>query len=597
MNRFVCIHGHFYQPPRESPWLEEVELQDSAYPYHDWNERIAAECYAPNTASRIVDGENHILDLLNNYSHISFNIGPTLCAWMERHKPNVLAAIVEADRASQKHFGGHGSAIAQVYNHMIMPLATHRDKYTQAYWGIVDFERRFNRYPEGMWLPETAVDLETLEVLTELRIKFTILASRQAKRVRPLNGNADWQECGAPIDTTVPYLCTLPSGRSIGIFFYDGAISQEMAFGTLLDNGVRFAQRLASAFPDQNTHPQLVSVATDGESYGHHHRHGDMALSYCLHTLQSMEGIRLTNFGEFLSHTEPTHEIEIHENSSWSCVHGVERWRDDCGCNSGRPDWHQKWRRPLREAFDFLRDTLTPRFADEMRLYCSDPWKARNDYSQVVGTRTRPAAEAFIARHALRDLTPDEKSRVLRLCELARHLMLMYTSCGWFFDDISGIEGTQVMQYAARGLQLGQELFGEQLKSSSLRYSARHRAMFLTTVPQCTHALSCLLDWICSGSARIMQSIPSLPITASAANDTVMPSTVNPTKKNSPAISGSRWVSCALNQALPGNPAASVSRFFTSGITMLRAASGSTRARKPSPSCTRKSSRSSIAGI
>ena len=395
MSRYVCIHGHFYQPPRENPWLEEVELQDSAFPYHDWNERITAECYAPNAASRIVDGENRILYLINNYSKISFNIGPTLCAWMERHDPEVLEAIVAADRMSKERFSGHGSAIAQVYNHMIMPLANRQDKYTQAYWGILDFERRFGRYPEGIWLPETAVDIETLEVLAELRIKFTILAPRQAKRVRALAKAGRWREVGEGIDPTTPYLIRLPSGNSIALFFYDGPISQAMAFGGILNSGEGFAHRLLGAFSDSRSWPQLVHVATDGESYGHHHRHGEMALSYCLHTIENNGAARLTNYAEFLALHPAMHEVEIHENSSWSCVHGIERWRENCGCNSGREGWTQAWRRPLREGLDLLRNELLPLYDAEARAFLADPWKARNDYYEVMADRSPTSVERF----------------------------------------------------------------------------------------------------------------------------------------------------------------------------------------------------------
>ena len=215
---YVCIHGHFYQPPRENPYLEAIELQDSAYPYHDWNERITAECYAPNAASRIVDAENRIVKLVNNYAHISFNFGPTLLSWMKELVPNVHAAIVEADKDSRQRFSGHGSAIAQGYNHMIFPLANRRDKVTQVKWGIADFESRFGRKPEGMWLPETAADTETLEVLAEQGILFTILAPRQAKRVRSKRSGRYHDVTGSRIDPAHPYLAKLPSKKRLNLF-------------------------------------------------------------------------------------------------------------------------------------------------------------------------------------------------------------------------------------------------------------------------------------------------------------------------------------------------------------------------------------------
>ncbi len=417
MERYICIHGHFYQPPRENPWLEEIELQDSAYPYHDWNERINAECYVRNTASRFLDKDERITDIVNNYSNISFNFGPTLLYWMERHKPAAYEAIIEADKLSSKRFSGHGSAIAQAYNHMIMPLANRRDKYTQIIWGIRDFQKRFGRFPEGMWLPETAVDIETLEVLAELGINFTLLAPRQAKSVKKLqNEDVACDVSGERVDPTMPYLCNLPSGRSINIFFYDGPISKDVAFGGLLNSGEAFANRLISAFRDHREWPQIVHIATDGETYGHHHSFGDMALAYCLHYIESRNLAKVTNYGEYLEKHPPTHEVQIIENSSWSCIHGVERWRDNCGCNSGmNPGWTQKWRKPLREAMDMVRDTVIPIYEKELSKYFGDPWGARNDYINIIHDRSQENIENFIKNHATSKLSKGEKGKALKL--------------------------------------------------------------------------------------------------------------------------------------------------------------------------------------
>ncbi len=473
MNRYICIHGHFYQPPRENPWLEEVELQDSARPYHDWNERITAECYARNSASRIVDGENRIIDLINNYSKISFNIGPTLCTWMERHKPEVLEAIVTADKLSRDRFEGHGSAIAQVYNHMIMPLANARDKYTQVYWGIMDFQRRFGRFPEGIWLPETAVDIATLEVLAQLKIKFTILSPHQAHSFKVERKGERWQHAHGSIDTKRAYSCILPSGKSIALFFYDSSISHDIAFQRLLDNGEHLANRLLGAFHQDESTPQIVHVATDGESYGHHHRYGEMALSYCLHTIDSSNSASLVNYGQFLAQHAPSYQVKIIENSSWSCIHGIERWRENCGCNSGRAGWTQAWRKPLRDAFDDVRDTLVPLFEKEASRYLRDPWEARNDYIDVIHDRSRENVNKYIAQHARGELSHENKVRVLQLMEMQRNCMLMYTSCGWFFDEITGIETTQVLQYAARAVQLAETLFETPLEARLLERLGR----------------------------------------------------------------------------------------------------------------------------
>ncbi len=473
MNRYVCIHGHFYQPPRENPWLEEVELQDPAYPYHDWNERITAECYAPNTASRILDTERRIIDIANNYTKISFNFGPTLLSWMEKHQPDVYRTIIEADRLSQKRFSGHGSAIAQAYNHMIMPLANSRDKRTQVIWGIRDFEYRFGRKPEGMWLPETAVDLETLDIIAEQGIKFTILAPRQAQRVRKI-GDKKWNDVtGEKINPKMPYLCRVPSGKTINLFFYDGPISRDVAFGDLLNSGVNFAKRLLSVFSDRKE-PQFVHIATDGESYGHHHRFGDMAMAYALHYIESNNLAKLTNYAEYLEKYPPTHEVEIFENTSWSCAHGVERWKSDCGCKRAmHPGWTQGWRSSLREAMDWLRDNLIPLYEREMTSYVKDPWQAREDYIEVILDRSVQNVERFLSKHAVQELSREQRVKVLKLLETQRHATVMYTSCGWFFDEISGIESIQNMQYAARAIQLAKEVSGEDLEPYYLKILER----------------------------------------------------------------------------------------------------------------------------
>ncbi|MFZ2956682.1 MAG: DUF3536 domain-containing protein [Candidatus Ozemobacteraceae bacterium] len=457
MEKFICLHGHFYQPPRENPWLEEVEVQDSAFPFHDWNQRITAECYAPNACARRLNENKKISGIVNNYSRISFNFGPSLLAWLQRREPEVYQGILEADRESMKRFNGHGSAISQVYSHLIMPLANSRDKETQVIWGIRDFEIRFQRKPEGMWLSETAVDLESLEILARNGILFTILAPRQAARVRAI-GAAVWTEINdSRIDSKNPYWCVLPSGARIAVFFYDGLVAQEIAFGELLNDGSRLANRLSQAFVEGEG-AQLVHVATDGESYGHHHRFGDMALTACLDAIESQKLGQLTNYGEYLERFPPQQEVEIFENSSWSCVHGIDRWRKNCGCNSGKPGWNQQWRTPLRGALDWLRDQVSLIFEKLLSMYVRQPWEARNDYICLIHDRSDSSLEAFFTRHQSHQLTPEEKSMVLQILEMARNALLMYTSCGWFFDDISGIETVQIIRYAARVIQLAQKI-------------------------------------------------------------------------------------------------------------------------------------------
>ncbi len=461
--RYVCIHGHFYQPPRENPWLNVVEVEDSASPFHDWNERITRECYAPNTRSRLLNNRGCITHLLNNYAWISFNFGPTLLQWMAEHAPESYQGIIEADRLSRERRGGHGNALAQNYNHTIMPLSSLQDKETQVAWGIADFRQRFERKPEGMWLAETAVDIETLEVLAEAGIRFTILAPRQARRWRKL-GAKGWEEIPDGIDPSRAYLCRLPSGRSIVLFFYDGFVSRNVAFERLLDSGERFLDRIFQGFDDRREHAQLMHIATDGESYGHHHPHGDMALAYALDRLAQHPEVRLTNYGEFLELHPPGWEVEIHENSSWSCAHGVERWRSDCGCRF-RGDWNQKWRRPLRRALDGLKTQIDHLFSTRGRECFPNPWVARNAYIRVILDRDRDESiRTFLADHGHPDLDEAQIIDALRLLEMEQDAMLMFTSCGWFHDEICGIETVQCLQYAARAMHLAKQ-FGRDFEA------------------------------------------------------------------------------------------------------------------------------------
>ncbi|MGA7339283.1 MAG: DUF3536 domain-containing protein [Terracidiphilus sp.] len=477
--RFICIHGHFYQPPRENPWLETVETQDGAAPYHDWNERICAECYATNGAARIVNGKNQIIGIVNNYSRISFNFGPTLLSWLKENAPRTYRMILDGERSSRKHYRGYSSAMAQVYNHMILPLASPRDRLTQIRWGIADYANNFGSHPQGMWLAETAADAASLEALAQNGILFTILAPHQCRRIRALKASDSasvpaeavlpapgaWIETpNASVDTTRPYLVRFASGVSIAVFFYNGPTSRAIAFEGLLNSGEDFAARLKAGFKE-GAQPQLVHVATDGESYGHHHKYGDMALAYALSLLERDSTVKLTNYSSFLDRFPPEFEAEIVDNTSWSCVHGVERWRSNCGCNSGKPGYSQSWRTPLRQALDELRDALVPLTEQEGGKLFRDVWAARDAYIQVVLDRSPESADRFFRDHQSHALSADQRVRALQLLEMQRHAQLMYTSCGWFFDDVAGIETVQIIAYAARVLQLAQQLF-EQLASA-----------------------------------------------------------------------------------------------------------------------------------
>jgi alpha-amylase/alpha-mannosidase (GH57 family) len=466
-DRFVAIHGHFYQPPRENPWLEAVEIQDSAAPYHDWNERVTAECYAPNTAARRVAQDNRILDIVNNFEKISFNVGPTLLAWLERHTPDAYHDILQADGRSGKARGGHGNAIAQAYNHMILPLASRRDKITQVRWGQTDFRERFGREPEGMWLPETAVDNESLEILAEAGIRFTILAPHQAGRIREI-GTEPWKEVNDCIDPSRPYLWRGPGGRTLTLFFYDGPISRAIAFENALDRGENLVARLTAGFAAHREGAQLVHCATDGESYGHHKKFGDMALAAAITQIEVGGFATLTNYGAFLAEHPPTFEVQIRERTSWSCPHGIERWRSDCGCKT-RADWQQRWRGPLREALDWLRDQVDAFYEARASAFLKDPWEARDAYIECILDRSPEELATWLARHRRTLLDAVAQVETRRLLEMQRNRLLMYTSCGWFFDEISALEPTQILKYAAMVLRYMRDLGGGQLEGEFIR--------------------------------------------------------------------------------------------------------------------------------
>ena len=476
--RYICIHGHFYQPPRENPWLETVEIQDSAAPYHDWNERVCAESYATNGAARTVNNKNQITRIVNNYSRMSFNFGPTLLSWLKENAQRTYRMILDGERRSRTRFDGRSSAIAQVYNHIIMPLANQRDKITQIRWGIADYASHYGAEPEGMWLSETAADTETLELLAQHGIKFTILAPNQCRRIRPIKSDATETEppwttpLANSVDTTKPYLVRFDSGVSIAVFFYDGATSRAIAFEGLLNSGENFAARLKADFKD-SAQAQLENVATDGESYGHHHRHGEMALAYAVRLLERDRTVTLTNYANFLAQFPPEWECEIVDDTSWSCAHGVERWRSDCGCNGGKPGWNQKWRTPLRQALDELRDAIAPLTGQEGAKLFTDVWEARDAYIDVILDRSQDVVDRFFEDHQHHELTSEERVRASQLMEMQRHAQLMYTSCGWFFDDISGIETVQIIAYAARALQLARQLFGEEAAKLEPAFLAR----------------------------------------------------------------------------------------------------------------------------
>lgn len=462
---YVCIHAHFYQPERENPFTGLIDEAESAAPWANWNERITEECYAANASARILGDDGSVVRRLRTYEWISFDFGPTLLDWMDTNAPEVHRAIIESDRGSAERFGGFGSAMAQGYHHTILPLSNTRDKRTQVRWGIADFEHRFGRSPQGMWLPETAVDLETLEVLADEGIRYTVLAPRQAAAIR--DERQQWTDViGGTIDTRRPYRVELPGDKAISVFFYDGALSREIAFDGILDDGRRLAERLAAPLGGPSTGPSLSHVATDGETYGHHHRSGEMALAKAIEELDRGSGVMLTNYAQFLSIRPPRDVVRIIENSSWSCEHGVDRWQADCGCSTGaKPGWQQRWRAPLREALNDLRDRSIQLFEEAGSGVFADPWAARDAYVEVLLTGDEPP---FLDRHGRPGLTGQQKRLAIALMEIQRHAMLMFTSCGWFFADISGLESVLVLRQAGKLIALTREWMGVDLEPGLL---------------------------------------------------------------------------------------------------------------------------------
>jgi len=486
---YITVHGHFYQPPRENPYLDAIERQPSAAPFHDWNERIHHECYRPNAFARVLNDRGEVVGIANNYEYLSFNIGATLMSWLKRYDIETYQRILEADRKSCDRLNGHGNAIAQVYNHIIMPLANERDKYTQIRWGKEDFRSHFGRDPEGMWLAETAVDYPTLEALVAEGIRFIILAPSQAQRCRPIPTEeqpvTQWHEVGgSQIDPTRPYRCFLKGVRGqesgvrelenpdesrnyIDIFFYDGPISRDMGFSDALDNSHYFVGRIGQAVRGDHRPSQLISVATDGETFGHHKGGTEKTLAYAFLEEFSRRGWTVTNYAHYLSLNPPTWEVELKPVTAWSCSHGVDRWQEDCGCGGGV--WHQKWRRPLRNTLDWLRDQLIRVYEEAGREFFRDPWQARDGYIQVIRDRSATNVSRFLARHQTHKLTAAEQVDALRLLEMQRHALLMYTSCGWFFEELSRPEGTQILRYAARALELAGDVAGVQLEKGFLK--------------------------------------------------------------------------------------------------------------------------------
>ena len=463
----LIIHGHFYQPPRENPWTGVIEEQTGAAPFHDWNERIHAECYEPNSA--VSFDSSRQTRVINNYAHISFNFGPTLLSWLEQNHRETYQRVIDADRESSARRNGHGNAVAQAYGHAILPLCNERDLRTQIRWGLADFRFRFGRDAEAMWLPETACNDHVLDALIEEGLRYVILAPLQAKRVSTLSdrerdkdSTTNWHDVDEnTLDTSVPYRYSNAAepGRSLAVFFYDGPTSRAIAFENLLKSSSALVDSFARAVANR----PMLNVATDGETYGHHFKFGDLCLAHALTDEAQSRGFATTNYGDYLDQNSPEAEIEIDngpdgQGTSWSCPHGVGRWITDCGCRTGGAEnWNQAWRRPLRQALDFLRDVNVEHFEATRGHLFIFPWLARDESISLV-LEPRRSREQFLFEQSGRWMPAEERWRALNYLELQRMLLLMYTSCGWFFNDISGIETLQILKYAARAMDLMEQL-------------------------------------------------------------------------------------------------------------------------------------------
>ncbi len=449
MQPFV-LHAHFYQPERTNPWTDILDPEPSAAPYRDWNARIHAESYRPNAAARIFDDQRRVERIVNNYERLSFNFGPTLLRWMERRQPETYGRILDGDWRSVARTG-HGNALAQAYNHVILPLANERDRATQVRWGLADFRHRFRREAEGMWLPETAANQASLDLLIDEGVRFTVLAPHQAHRVRHRNGR--WHDVSAGVDTTRAYEVRHSdgSGRALVVFFYEGVLAQWLAFAKEASAADAIVQRLAGVAPGGG----LAHAALDGETFGHHRKFGELALAYTLFEGAERHGLTPTSYGAWLAENPPTEEAQIvpGEGTAWSCAHGVGRWYRDCGCaTDSQPGWNQAWRTPLREALERVDALAAETFERVGGELLRDPWRARDDYVHLLLRDWTP--QQFLDRHAARQLTAAQQCDVWSLLESQRHGMAMYTSCGWFFGDIAGIESAYVLRFAARTLGL-----------------------------------------------------------------------------------------------------------------------------------------------
>ncbi|MBU2529476.1 MAG: DUF3536 domain-containing protein [Elusimicrobia bacterium] len=467
INKYISIHAHFYQPPRENPWTNEVDFQPSAYPFDNWNQRIARECYIPNLYAKIKDANNQVLEVVNNYEIFNFNFGPTLLSWLEKDYPYYYKKIVASVKKLHQEKGDL-NAIAQIYNHIIMPLASFNDQLTQLIWGIEDFKYRFGFEPESVWLPETAVSRDTLKLLIDHKIKYIILSPHQAEKVKMLDSKKWIDVSKGNIDPKKPYWWHDKDenginidDRKIAVFFYDAGISEALAFEDITDNSSVLADRVLSCYDEKSNEDQLLLIASDGETYGHHHKFSDMTLAHAFKHEFKDRSIKTVNLASYLKDHKPKYEVEIKEGhdgegTSWSCAHGVRRWKG--GCNCGKDGNPYLWRAPFRGALNWLNDTLSELYEREGTKVFKDIWQARNEYIKPLTKPDKPTLNKFLSDNLHEDLAKEDIKKALELLEMQKYAMYMFTSCGWFFADISRIEGVQNLKYAAKAIELAEKL-------------------------------------------------------------------------------------------------------------------------------------------
>ncbi|MFH1416436.1 MAG: DUF3536 domain-containing protein [Elusimicrobiota bacterium] len=451
MKKTFILHAHFYQPPRENPWSGMIEHQETACPANDWNERIYNECYLPNTSAIIHTPEGHCEEV-NNYKYISFDVGPTLSRWMAEHHMDTYKQILEADWQEN-------NAVAMAFNHTILPLDSSVMRRVQIAWGIEEFKIRYRREPAGMWLPECAFSYDVAEDLINSGIKFMLLTQGQAESVKRLYGNSLYYVSGAKLDIRRPYRLETRVGY-IDVFFSHNELAGEISFGGLMNNPVACADRIEKIFGTKQSEDLLVSVATDGETFGHHHKGMEQRLAYLLKYELPARGIEVSCFEKYISEHPPKWAVRVTNNSSWSCCHGIERWKSACGCGK-EGDNDLEWRKPLRDSLNWLAGNVLEIFTEKSEKYFTvPPREALENYGKVL-TNSSLLGD-FHSEYVVEPFRGS--AEVSNIMEMMHFTSYMFTSCGWFFGDLSRLEPVQNLSYALRAIELMRRLWGIDLE-------------------------------------------------------------------------------------------------------------------------------------